>query len=212
MDRPAPSPDPQRSAPLAGGQSPAVAAPPSPSRVRLVRPSLYRSEATGSLAPDVRDLLVGACTMADDEGWLVWRPGEVAATLYPYAPSARRLRDLERRAALLEAAGLLVRHECGCCQLPTLKADHAVKGGVKSAAVWGWHHANHVALRIPTDSSVSDSGSDSGSVSVRDSGSGSSRAREGLAAAVCRDCRQPSPMHLETCPVRRFPQLAAVSG
>jgi hypothetical protein len=63
--------------------------PPTPYRTRVVRPTLYRSERTGSLAPDVRDLLIGLTTMADDEGWMTWAPREIAAMLYPFVSAGR---------------------------------------------------------------------------------------------------------------------------
>src|SRR5262245_20227969 len=87
-------------------------APPAPSRVRIIRPQFYRSALTGSLPPDVRDCLIGLTTVADDEGWLLWSPAEIATTIYPYAPARRRAADLERRAGKLQAAGLLVVEEC----------------------------------------------------------------------------------------------------
>lgn len=188
-----------------------VGSPPAPSRTRLIRPGFYRAEATGSLAPDVRDMLVGLTTMADDEGWLVWHPAEIAASLYPYAPAGRRLRDLERRAGRLVEAELLVIKECGCALLPTLKEHHAVKGGVKLTAIWAWHHTHSVALHSATETSVSDSvsGSSSSSGSLSDSGSSSSRATNGAALSeaapssalsTCEGCGQATNDHSLRCP------------
>lgn len=187
------------------------AAPPAPSRVRLVRPGFYRSQTTGALAPDVRDLLLGLATMADDEGWLVWRPAEIAATIYPYAPIGRRVRDLERRSAVLVDAELLIHHDCGCSLMPTLKAHHATKGGVQSSAVWAWHvrHRDE-SLQSTTDISVSSSVTATSSSSSSVTGSLSLRALEGLPAAVCGDCGRPTKMHAATCPVALNPHLAAV--
>lgn len=185
------------------------AAPPAPSRVRVVRPQFYRSELTGRLAPDVRDLLVALTTLADDEGWLVWRPGELGAAIYPYTPAARRVRDLERRAAILQAAELLVLHGCGCGWLPTLREHHGIKGGAKSSAVWGWHSRHSVGIRTDTDGSVSVSASLSGSDSVE--GSASSREGEDGRKAVCPDCHRPTSIHADGCPIARNPQLALVA-
>lgn len=154
--------------------------PSAPSRVRIVRPSFYRSEATGALPPDVRDLLVGLTTLADDAGWMLWRPGELAAALYPYQPVGRRLRDLERRAARLQADGLVDVRPCGCAHLPSLQRDHSVKGGSHSATVWTWHQGHDGQVRTATDKSRPSSSSSSSSVKGSSSGSGSdsSRARE----------------------------------
>lgn len=152
--------------------------PSAPSRVRLVRPQLYRSEATGTLAPDVRDLLVGLTTLSDDEGWLLWRRVEVAAALYPYAPSSARLRDLERRAARLIEAELLVVHDCGCAFLPSLKRDHAVKGGRQTSAVWSWHSSH------PPSGPVRASPSEAVPSSVSPSSLGSSSSLGSASASV----------------------------
>jgi hypothetical protein len=164
---------------------PRSAEPQPPSRVRLVRPALYRSGDTGVLPPDVRDFLIGLTTLADDEGWLMWRPAELGAALYPYTQPKRRRRDLERRAAILVAADLLVLHDCGCAFLPTLKRDHAVKSGNPTTAVWAWHMSHPRAESVPvrTDPSESRSDSDSSSASASsslkdsDSSSASSRVR-----------------------------------
>jgi hypothetical protein len=198
-------------------------APPTPSRVRMVRPVFYRSELTGSLAPDLRDLLIGLTTMADDEGWMVWAPSEIAATLYSYQSARRRLRDLERRTIRLVEAGLLTIEPCGCASLPTLKTMHAIKGGEKNTATWGWHFGGHPGgLRSATDQSVSVSGdgSSSSSFSVDGSGSSSSGARDdtpprdeaGGASAVGIDCGRPTSVHLPTCPALLNPALLRVVG
>jgi hypothetical protein len=169
-------------------------APPAPSRTRMVRPGFYRSSLTGSLPPDCRDLLIGLTTCADDEGWLLWQPSELAAWIYPYAPAAKRLRDLERRAQRLVDAGLVVIKACGCAFLPTLQEHHAVKAGNKTTAVWGWHE-RHKSLLVSTDTDLSrsESGSESSSGSVSESGSGSSRerARDGQGATRAADREYP---------------------
>jgi hypothetical protein len=131
----------------------------------------------GRLPPDVRDLLLGLTTLADDEGWMLWRPSDIAATLYPFDPVRKRETALERRAKLLVADGLLVIRECGCAVLPSLPEHHAIKGGDKNRSIWKWHHEGgcSVALHSPTDVSASVSGSSSSSSSVSDKGSSSVR-------------------------------------
>ena len=149
--------------------------PPAPSRVRMVRPQFYRSQVTGGLAPDVRDLLIGLTTVADDEGWLLWRTGELAATIYPYAPAKARLRDMERRSRVLIDRGLVIVEPCGCAFLPTLKEHHGVKSGRQTAGIWGWHMGHATRQGMPRNSeecSSSSSGSSSSSVLVSVSGEG----------------------------------------
>lgn len=158
----------------------------------MVRPSFYRSDRTGPLAPDVRDLLIGLTTLADDDGWALWRPASIAVTLYPYEPHGRRLRALERRAAVLVEAGLLDIRSCGCAHLPTLREHASIKSGEKTHAIWNWHqrHASE-GLRSGPEHSVSASGSESSSSSVLDKASASSRAGEAApngSGAACPAC------------------------
>lgn len=219
--------------------SPEASAPPAPSRVRVVRPQFYRSAVTGSLRPDVRDCLIGLMTVADDEGWLLWSLDELATTMYPYTPPRRRLRDLEARADVLVAAGLLVIETCGCAHLPTLKEHHGIKGGRQTTPIWGWHQPHAVdgrvrtgtAAHVPSSSSVSSSSSSSDSVKASSSSPArangartarylaprgeisrtSSPARANGAPAVCLDCRRPIATHAADCPVRQNPMLAVVA-
>ena len=170
----------------------------------MVRPSFYRSEQTGGLPPDVRDLLIGLMTLADDEGWMLWRPGSIAATLYPYDAHAKRMKALERRTTHLVAAELLDIKDCGCAYLPTLKEHGSIKSGVKVTQVHDWHYRHgSVALRSPTEDSVSVSGSGSSSSSDYVQGSSSSRAREAPSAdgatGLCAECQRPTAIHAPKC-------------
>jgi len=178
----------------------------------MVRPQFYRSEATGSLPPDVRDCLIGITTITDDEGWLLWRPAEIAAVLYPFAPARRRLRDLERRAQRLIDAGLVEVHDCGCAFLPTLKEHHGIKGGNQTRGVWGWHERHKsVQVRTDTDEYVSYTSSSSGSDSEKGAASSSSRARDGQEATRdCDWCHTAFGQHTPMCP--QAPHLEPVAS
>lgn len=186
-------------------------APPAPSRVRVIRPAFYRGHATGSLAPDVRDALIGCTTQADDEGWLLWDLDDVATTLYPYLPARRRRIDLERRAERLVEAGLLVIEPCGCAFLPSLKEHHGIKGGRPTSQVWAWHQS-HVRARAGTSEHAPSSVSSSSSVSSAVQGSSSSRAPATTSPEhPCVDCPGgPENSHAKWCVQVRHPQLAVV--
>jgi hypothetical protein len=124
-------------------------------RVRVHRPDLWREETTSRLRPDERDLYLGLSTMTDDGGTLLWRPTTIAAALYPYTGPAQRLRDLDRRAAALVAAGLLAIHKCGCGTLPRGKRDVLQAGGNHTFTVTEFHGREHSASpksgRVRTD-------------------------------------------------------------
>jgi hypothetical protein len=182
-------------------------APLAPSRVRLIRPQFYRSLTTGPLAPDVRDALLGLTTVADDEGWLLWSPEELAATIYPYAPPRRRVLGLQRRTARLIAAGLLIVEPCGCAHLPTLKANHAVKSGRQTAPVWSYHIGHSHGRGIPRNDAERSSSS-SGLVLDSDSSS-SSFSDLPPGPGTCEQCHRPTSVHAPTCALRDREHRAA---
>ena len=108
-----------------------------PERTRILRPSLWIDEATGSLAAEVFRLYLGLTTCADDAGWLPWKAGTLAAHLYRYESAKRRERLLGDGAVKLVDAGLLVLHACGCAELPYFARDFRQAGGNHSEAVLG---------------------------------------------------------------------------
>jgi hypothetical protein len=111
-----------------------------PDRTRLIRPDLFRDEITGQLTPEERDTYLGISTVADDEGYLVWRPTAIAATIYPYANPDTRVEGLELRAAKLCSVGLLVLLDCRTCAfLPRAKRDLVISGGKQIRQVQSFH-------------------------------------------------------------------------
>jgi len=109
--------------------------------------------------------------VADDEGWLLWSPDEIATTIYPYAAWPERRHELERRAPLLVDADLLVIEPCGCAFLPSLKAQHAVKSGRQTSPIQAWHQSHGARPGMPRNAAEpSGSGSDSSTGSDSDSG------------------------------------------
>jgi hypothetical protein len=180
----------------------------------MLRPQLYRSSLTGSLAPDVRDLLLGLTTLCDDEGYMLWEPAEIASYIYSYQPARRRLRDFERRADVLIAAGLIDVKPCGCAYLPILVSYFGIKGGKPTSPIWTWHQRHpNVGERGATGDHDTDSGSSSSFGVVDESGaaSSSSRARDGQEATrECEWCHTAFDLHDPMCPNARH--LEAVVG
>jgi hypothetical protein len=203
-------------------------APPAPSRVRMIRPQFYRSALTGSLAPDVRDLLLGLTTLCDDEGYMLWEPAEIASYLYSYQSAGRRLRDLEHRAQILMAHGLIDVKPCGCAYLPTLKEHHGIKGGKPTSPIWTWHqrHPNvdergttwdhdTVSVSVSVSGSVLDSSS--GSVSETPgaratNGAALDEAAPSPALVICDGCGQPTTDHTLKCPNAPWMRPVAPTG
>jgi hypothetical protein len=129
-----------------------AAEPRMPSHVRLARPDLWRSGVTGRLTAEARDFYLGLSTLADDDGWLLWRLPEIGATLYAYAHPDTREATMADLAAALQDAELLVIHQCACAHLPRID-DVAVTGGRKTHPVHDYHRSGHTgtyaAGRVP---------------------------------------------------------------
>lgn len=117
-------------------------------RIRAVRPDFWQDETLGHLSDAVRLFYIGLWCVADDAGWFEWRPGQLGAALYPYRSAHRRERDIEVWTIALEAVGRIVRHPCGCGQVPTL-VRHQKMGGTPSYQARDKHKRH-----LSTDESV----------------------------------------------------------
>jgi hypothetical protein len=123
-------------------------------RIRQVRPEFWTDETMALLAYPVRLFYIGLWNVADDAGWMEWRPNRIGAVLFPYESPKRRERDITAWAERLVEVGRLVIHECGCAQVPTLSKHQRVSGKQSFTAFDG--HSPH-ALRIGKQSPLSDS-------------------------------------------------------
>lgn len=127
-------------------------------RIRQVRPEFWTDETMAALSPAVRLFYIGLWNVADDAGWMEWRPSRIGAVLFPYESAKRRQRDIDAWSEALSAAGRLVIHECGCAQIPTLPRHQRITGKQSFGALEG--HKPHLLLtdkRAPlTDSPVTE--------------------------------------------------------
>jgi hypothetical protein len=117
-------------------------------RIRAVRPDFWQDEVLGHLSDAVRLFYIGLWCVSDDAGWFEWRPGQLGAALYPYRSAHRRERDIEAWTGALESAGRVVRHPCGCGQVPTM-VRHQKLGGSPS-----YHVRDKHKRHLPPDESV----------------------------------------------------------
>jgi hypothetical protein len=97
-------------------------------RIRQVRPEFFSDPVTSKLPPDVRLTYIGLWCVADDAGWLSWDVPNIGALLYPYESVRVRERRLDKAGDALEAAGRIVKHECGCVLIPRLEAHQRIGG------------------------------------------------------------------------------------
>lgn len=114
-------------------------------RTRVIRPDFWQDDTLGHLPDPVRLFYIGLWGVADDAGWLEWRPAQIGAVLYPYKPSGKRQREVTQWGGVLATAGRLVLHECGCGFIPTF-AKHQRAGGNPSYQ-YREKHRHHVARK-----------------------------------------------------------------
>lgn len=93
-----------------------------------MRPEFWTDETLAELPDAVRLCYIGLWGIADDAGWLEWRPTRIGALLYPYRSAKRREADLTAWGASLAKAGRLRLLECGCAVIPTLPRHQRISG------------------------------------------------------------------------------------
>jgi hypothetical protein len=97
-------------------------------RIRAVRPDFWQDDTLGHLADAVRLFYIGLWCVADDAGWLEWKPSQLGASLYPYRTAHRREREIEAWGDVLVQTARIIRYPCGCAFIPTL-TKHQRAGG-----------------------------------------------------------------------------------
>ncbi len=109
-----------------------------------MRPEFWTDETMAALSPAVRLFYIGLWNVADDAGWMEWRPSRIGAVLFPYTSPGKRERDIATWSAVLVEAGRLVIHPCGCAQVPTL-SKHQRVAGKQSFTAFEAHGSHRVA-------------------------------------------------------------------
>ena len=89
-------------------------------RIRQVKPEFWSDSDMASLAYPVRLIYIGLWCVADDAGYIDWRPERIAHDLLGYESTKVRERHLTEWASVLVETGHLQMFECGCALIPTL--------------------------------------------------------------------------------------------
>ena len=123
-------------------------------RIRQIKPEFWSDAALQTATtPEEQLFYIGTWNLADDAGWLRWEPVEIAADLYRYQPSAKRLKAVERCAAKLSALGRIVIYECGHAFIPTLTKHQHLSAETKRVYTIVREHEERCGLReLPADS------------------------------------------------------------
>jgi hypothetical protein len=110
-------------------------------RTRLLRPEFWADAKMADLPESARLTYMGLWGLADDDGYLVWQPRDIAAELYRFETPRRRETKVERNLAVLVEAGRVVVLPCGRHALIPSLPRHRVKGGNTSDQ----HHKAHTS-------------------------------------------------------------------
>lgn len=133
-------------------------------RIRQVRPEFWTDETMAALPPAVRLFYIGLWNVADDAGFMDWKPSRIGAVLFPYESTKRRERDIATWSDRLVGSGRLILMDCGCAEIPTLARHQRVTG--KQSFTARESHIKH-ALLSGKRSSLSDSPVTLGNVTER---------------------------------------------
>jgi hypothetical protein len=128
-------------------------------RIRQIKPDFWSDEELSVLPYSVRLFYIGLWCLADDAGYLEWRPAKVGQALFGYETRHSRERHVEEWATVLVESGHLQMLPCHQCALVPTLARHQRIGGTKSYA-YRDRHRTHVAdesidVRTSPDKSVS---------------------------------------------------------
>jgi hypothetical protein len=120
-------------------------------RIRQVKPSFWTDPTIATIGYPARLFYIGLWCVADDAGYIDWRPVEIGALLFPYEPPSRRARHItEWTDALVKTERLRVM-ECGCAVIPTLP-QHQRIAGKQAFTNRDRHLSRHRSLSVATDS------------------------------------------------------------
>ena len=97
-------------------------------RIRQVKPEFWSDSDMAALPYPVRLIYIGLWCVADDAGYIDWRPERIAHELLGYESTKLRERHLAEWADLLVKTGHLQMFECGCALIPTLSKHQRVAG------------------------------------------------------------------------------------
>lgn len=140
------------------------------SRIRQIKPSWFLDKdlRKGTTA-ECREFYIGLWMLADDAGYLVWNVERIGAELYPYEPIARRERNVEKWASVLERLDIeephLIVWDCRHARVPkmpghqriagnqtfSVKVVHAGQEGVRPPATGCVRARSRLSLQVATE-------------------------------------------------------------
>jgi hypothetical protein len=97
-------------------------------RIRQIKPEFFSDSDMAQLPYAVRLFYIGLWCVADDAGWIEWRPERIAHDLFGYEARARREKHVAEWSAALVKSEHLKLLDCGCAVIPSLPRHQRVTG------------------------------------------------------------------------------------
>jgi hypothetical protein len=97
-------------------------------RIRQIKPEFWSDSDMAALPYPVRLIYIGLWCVADDAGYIDWRPERIAHDLLGYESTRLREKHLVEWASILVKTGHLQLFDCGCARVPTLPKHQRVTG------------------------------------------------------------------------------------
>jgi len=119
-------------------------------RIRQVKPEFWSDSDMAALPYSVRLIYIGLWCVADDAGYIEWRPERIAHDLLGYESTKVRVRHLPEWADQLVESGHLQMFDCGCALIPTLSKHQRIAG--KQNFKYREIHAQHIGKSSLGDS------------------------------------------------------------
>jgi hypothetical protein len=113
-------------------------------RIRQVKPEFWSDSDMAALPYAVRLVYIGLWCVADDAGYIDWRPDRIAHDLLGYESAKVRVRHLTDWSKQLVDTGHLQILGCGCALIPTLAKHQRVTG--KQNFRYREAHGKHLSL------------------------------------------------------------------
>ena len=112
-------------------------------RIRQVKPEFWSDSEMAALPYPVRLIYIGLWNVADDAGYIEWKPDRIAHDLLGYESTKMRERHLAEWSKALVDSGHLRILDCGCALIPTLPKHQRVAG--KPNFRYREAHGSHLA-------------------------------------------------------------------
>jgi hypothetical protein len=116
-------------------------------RIRQLKPTYFLDKTLWTKCrAETREFYQGLWLIADDAGWFEWDVASIATELYRFVGVAKRERDVERHAAILQALQPdephLILHPCGHAEVPKMPQHQRITDSKKVRSDFDRHRSD----------------------------------------------------------------------